>query len=137
MSAGGYYFDLSSNAELTLLEQSNPVLLHRILSYCMQTFEWDAAPRLEDVLLLPLASYAPFLKTHYQDVRNVMREVLVEPTGDSDLSGPLLRLLFADRRTIELHQVAVVNEAYPWEGSAPQVPILRHRLRDYHTSSEW
>jgi hypothetical protein len=33
--------------------------------------------------------------------------------------------------------VAVVNEAYPWEGSAPQVPILRHRLRDYHTSSEW
>jgi hypothetical protein len=89
MSAGGYYFDMSSNSELTSLEKTEPDKLHRVLSHCMQTFEWHAAPLLDDVLLLPLASYAPYLKTHYQDVRNVTREVLVEPTGAYAFAGVL------------------------------------------------
>ncbi len=31
MSAGGYYYDLSSNSELTALERIQPATLHRVL----------------------------------------------------------------------------------------------------------
>lgn len=117
MSAGGYYYDLSSNAELSRLEQADPGALLAVLGHSLLSRQWRALPPLADELLLPRASYAPHLKHHHQDERNVLSEVLLEPSEFS-------------------YDMLVLSEPYPWEGQAPCVPVLRQMVQEYHLSCD-
>ncbi len=117
MSGGGFYFDLSSNSELSQLEQSDPAELQVVLNHSLLSCEWRAKAPVDSVLLLPRASYAPHLKEHHMDLRNVLSEVLLEPHEFC-------------------YDIMVLNDPYPWEGEAPRVPILRQVMHEYHLSSD-
>ncbi len=117
MSAGGFYYDFSSNSELCQLEISDSAELLNVLNHSLVSREWRARPLLTDILLLPRASYAPYLKHHHQDERNVLSEVLLEPSEFN-------------------YDIMVLNQPYPWEGEAPCVPVLRQMVHEYHLSCD-
>jgi hypothetical protein len=117
MSAGGFYYDFSSNSELSKLESVDPLELLCVLNHSLVSREWRAKPSLSDELLLPRASYAPYLKHNHQDERNVLSEVLLEPSEFN-------------------YDIMVLNQPYPWEGEAPCVPVLRQMVHEYHLSCD-